>query len=709
MPSAMTTSRPSKPEATSREAVGRLRPLALVRNIGIAAHIDAGKTTLSERILFYTGLTHRMGEVHDGNTVMDWMIQERERGITITSAATTCFWRDHQINLIDTPGHVDFTVEVERSLRVLDGAIAVFCAVGGVQPQSETVWRQADRYGVPRIAFVNKMDRSGADFEGVVRQIESRLGARTAPIQIPIGQEESFSGVVDLLEMKALRFPEQTLGRTVREEPIPAELAGRAEQARAALAERVAEQDDEALTAYLQSPDLPASLLRAALRRATLARKLVPVLCGSALRNKGIQPVLDAVTDYLPCPLDVGPVRGHHPKTGAPVEREISDHAPLVALAFKVQTDAFGRLVYLRIYAGVLRRGANAYNPRTRRRERVARLIRLHADAREEIEVLHSGEIGAAVGLKETVTGDTLCAEHQPLALEPIRFPEPVVSMAVEPKSQADRDRLIETLRTLAAEDPTCRVSVNEETGQTIVSGMGELHLEILKDRMEREFRVRANTGKPMVAYRETLRRPVRAESVFDREIAGQAHWARVELALSPAERGSGNEIVVSVDEHQIPESFHDAVRSGVEDALTAGVLAGYPVTDVRVEVAGGAWEPSRSSELAFRAAAAEAARSGLLEGEPLLLEPIMNVEVEAPAEFIGEVLGDLNARRGRIREMTSRGGLQVVRAWVPLAELFGYATALRSLTRGRGQHVMEPFRFDAVPEEIQRALTAYR
>ena len=709
MPSAMTTSRPSKPEATSREAAGRLRPLALVRNIGIAAHIDAGKTTLSERILFYTGLTHRMGEVHDGNTVMDWMIQERERGITITSAATTCFWRDHQINLIDTPGHVDFTVEVERSLRVLDGAIAVFCAVGGVQPQSETVWRQADRYGVPRIAFVNKMDRSGADFDGVVRQIESQLGARAAPIQIPIGQEESFSGVVDLLEMKALRFPEETLGRTVQEEPIPAELAGRAEQARAVLVERVAEQDDEALTAYLQSPDLPASLLRAALRRATLARKLVPVLCGSALRNKGIQPVLDAVIDYLPCPLDVGPVRGHHPKTGDPVEREISDHVPLAALAFKVQTDAFGRLVYLRIYSGVLRRGTNAYNPRTRRRERIARLIRLHADAREEIEVLHSGEIGAAVGLKETVTGDTLCAEHQPLALEPIRFPEPVVSMAVEPKSQADRDRLIETLRMLAAEDPTCRVSVNEETGQTIVSGMGELHLEILKDRMEREFRVRANTGKPMVAYRETLRRPVRAESVFDREIAGQAHWARVELALSPAERGSGNEIVVSVDAHQIPESFHDAVRSGVEDALTAGVLAGYPVTDVRVEVVGGAWELSRSSELAFRAAAAEAARSGLLEGEPLLLEPIMNVEVEAPAEFIGEVLGDLNARRGRIREMTSRGGLQVVRAWVPLAELFGYATALRSLTRGRGQHVMEPFRFDAVPEEIQRALTAYR
>lgn len=704
----MTKSRPSK-ETDSREATGRLRPLARVRNIGIAAHIDAGKTTLSERILYYTGITHRMGEVHNGNTVMDWMVQERERGITITSAATTCFWRDHQINLIDTPGHVDFTVEVERSLRVLDGCIAVFCAVAGVQPQSETVWRQADRYGVPRIVFVNKMDRNGADFERVIDQIERVLSARTAVLQLPIGREESFVGVVDLLEMKALYFPEGSLGRVVEEGPIPAELAAEAEQARAVLVERIAEQDDEVLSAFLQAADLSAGLLRAGIRRATLGRKLVPVLCGSALRNKGIQPVLDAVTDYLPCPLDVGPVRGEHPRTGAPMEREVSDHAPLAALAFKVQTDAFGRLVYLRVYSGVLRRGANAFNPRTRRRERIARLIRLHADAREEIEALHTGEIGGAVGLKETVTGDTLCAEHQPLALEPIHFPEPVVSMAVEPKSQADRDRLVETLRTLAAEDPTCRVSVNEETGQTIVSGMGELHLEILKDRMEREFRVHANTGKPMVAYRETLRRSVRAESVFEREIAGQSHYARVVLVISPAERGSGNAVEFMVEENRIPEKFREAVGGGVEDALTAGVLAGYAVTDVRVEVTDGGWDEARSSELAFRAAASEAVRLGLLEGEPLLLEPIMSVEVEAPAEFIGEVLGDLSARRGRIREMTTRGDLQVVRAWVPLAELFGYATALRSLTRGRGQHGMEPFRFDVVPEEIQKALTSYR
>jgi elongation factor G len=698
------TSKSQKDDKRSREAAERLRPLARLRNFGIAAHIDAGKTTVSERILFYAGRVHRMGEVHDGNTTMDWMIQEKERGITITSAATTCFWRDHQLNLIDTPGHVDFTVEVERSMRVLDGAVAVFCAVGGVQPQSETVWRQADRYHVPRLAFINKMDRSGADFKGVLAQIREKLGAVAVPLQLPIGQEDRFEGIVDLLEMKALHFVGES-GRTVDAAAIPAGMAAEAEQARAEMVERIAELDEEVLKAYLESPEVPAALLRAGIRRAVIANALVPVLCGSALKNKGIQPLLDAVVDFLPCPLDVGAVTGTHPKTGEAVTREADDMGPLAALAFKLATDPFGRLVFVRVYSGQLKKGAAVFNPRTKKRERVGKLVRLHADSREETETLYAGEIGAAIGLKDTVTGDTLCAEHLPVVLERILFPEPVIAMAIEPKSTADRDKLVDTLQTLAAEDPTCRISMNEETGQTLLSGMGELHLEILLDRMLREFKVQANAGKPMVAYRETVTAAGRGESTFDREIGGQAHFARVVVEVEPAGRGTGSSVAFRVSQDRIPEIFRASLREGVQDVLVTGMLAGYPLTDVCVNVVDGAFNELSSTEVAFRTAAAMAAREGIQAARPVLLEPIMKVDVLTPAESMGEVLGDLNARRGRVKELTAKGPLQMVHAVAPLAELFGYATAIRSLSRGRASYTMEPHSFDVVPEAIQQAM----
>ncbi len=705
MDATLTTKSQRTGEARNREAAGRLRPLAMLRNFGIAAHIDAGKTTVSERILFYAGRVHKMGEVHDGNTTMDWMDQEKERGITIASAATTCFWRDHQVNLIDTPGHVDFTVEVERSMRVLDGAVAVFCAVGGVQPQSETVWRQANRYHVPRIAFINKMDRSGADFAGVVAQLRAKLGAVAVPLQLPLGQEEQFSGVVDLLEMRALRFSDRDQGRTVESAPIPGELAAAAEQARAAMIELVAELDEAVLNAYLATPEVPTALLREGIRRATIANRMVPVLCGSALKNKGVQPLLDAVVDFLPCPLDVGAVTGTHPKTGETVTREEDDMGPLAALAFKLATDAFGRMVFLRVYSGQLKKGANVFNPRTRKRERIGKLVRLHADAREEVEGLYSGEIGAVIGLKETVTGDTLCAEHQPVVLERIVFPDPVISMAIEPKSQADRDKLVETLQTLAAEDPTCRISVNAETGQTLLSGMGELHLEILIDRMRREFKTQANAGKPMVAYRETVSERGRGVSCFDREIGGQAHFARVEVEVEPVERGRGNRITFAVSTDRLPEAYRESVREGIQDALVTGVLASYALTDVGVTVVGGAFNELSSSEMAFRTAASMAAREGVQAARPVVLEPIMKVDVLTPGECMGEVLGDLNARRGHVKELTAQGGVQMVRAVAPLAELFGYATAIRSLSKGRASYTMEPHSFDVAPDAVQKAM----
>ncbi len=572
----------------SREAGGRRRPLARMRNFGIVAHIDAGKTTVSERILYYSGRVHRMGEVHEGNTVMDWMPQEQERGITITSAATTCFWRDHQLNLIDTPGHVDFTAEVERSLRVLDGAVGVFCGVAGVQPQSETVWRQADRYRVPRIAFVNKMDRTGARFRWVVDQIRERLGARLAVLQLPVGEGETFRGVVDLVRMEALAFSEADQGATVTRGPVPLELQVEAEQARAALIEAVAEQSESVLAAFLESPDVSADRLRAGIREATIAGRLIPLLCGSALRNKGVQPLLDAVVDYLPSPLDVPPVTGHHPKTGESVERPADDAAPLAALVFKVVNDAFfGKLLYTRVYSGTLRKGANVFNPRTRKRERIGRILEVHANQRRDVQALFAGEIGGIVGAKFATTGDTLCAENAPVLLERIAFPEPVVAMAVEPRSAADRAGLDAALQALADEDPTFRVRVDAETGQTIISGMGELHLEILKDRMFREFKVQANAGRPMVSYRESIGAAAAGEHVFEREIGGKTHYGRVALAVEPRGRGEGNEIVFEVGADELPVEFRSAVEEGLRDALTTGVLGNYPVIDTRVRVVG--------------------------------------------------------------------------------------------------------------------------
>ena len=688
------------------EAAGRGHALAAIRNIGIVAHIDAGKTTTTERMLFYTGKVHKMGEVHDGNTVMDWMPQEQERGITITSAATTCFWRDRQINIIDTPGHVDFTAEVERSLRVLDGAVGVFCAVGGVQPQSETVWRQASKYGVPRIAFINKMDRTGAGFARVVAEMRAKLKAPAVPVQIPWGQEDAHRGVVDLVRMKALTFDEESLGAKVREQDVPAELAAEVRKAREALLEAVAETDEALLNAYLDEGDLAPDALRAGIRKAVVAGKLVPVLCGTSLRNKGIQPLLDAVVDYLPSPLDVPAVQGRHPKTEEAATRATGDFEPLCALAFKVATDPFvGKLVFMRVYSGELRKGANVWNPRTQKRERVMRLIRLHANQREEIEALYSGEIGAIAGIKGVGTGDTLCAEQKPIVLERIQFPEPVVSMAIEPRTQADKEKMQSALADLADEDPTFRVGQNAETGQTIIQGMGELHLEILRDRMLREFKVQANAGRPMVAYRETITAAGRAEFVFERELGGKRHFAVVGVALEKNERGGGNVVDFQIPSDSIPHDFRPVVEEGIRDGLSTGVLGNFPLVDVRVAVVSGQWHPVDSSEIAFRSAASMALREAAQAARPALLEPIMALEIVTPEEHLGDVLGDLNMRRGQVRDVAQRDGTRVIEASVPLAELFGYATTLRSLTRGRAGYSMEPTRFEVVPDGLCREL----
>ena len=688
------------------EAAGRGHALAAIRNIGIVAHIDAGKTTTTERMLFYTGKVHKMGEVHDGNTVMDWMPQEQERGITITSAATTCFWRDSQINIIDTPGHVDFTAEVERSLRVLDGAVGVFCAVGGVQPQSETVWRQANKYRVPRIAFINKMDRTGASFERVVDEMRAKLKALAVPVQIPWGREENFKGLVDLVRMKALTFDEDVLGSKVSVREVPAELAEAARNAREALLEAVAETDEALLNAYLDEGDLSEEALKAGIRRATVAGKMVPVLCGTSLRNKGIQPLLDAVAEYLPSPLDVPPVKGRHPKTEEELERTTGDFEPLCALAFKVATDPFvGKLIFMRVYSGELRKGANVWNPRTQKRERIMRLIRLHANQREEIDALFSGEIGAIAGIKGVGTGDTLCAEQKPIVLERIVFPEPVVSMAIEPKTQADKEKMQDALSDLADEDPTFRVGQNAETGQTIIQGMGELHLEILRDRMLREFKVQANAGRPMVAYRETITQAGRAEFAFDRELGGKHHFAAVGVAVEKNDRGSGNVVDFQLPSDSIPHDFRPVVEEGIRDGLSTGVLGNFPLVDVRVAVVSGQWHPVDSSEIAFRSAASMALREAAQAARPALLEPIMALEIVTPEEHLGDVLGDLNMRRGQVKDVAQRDGTRVIEASVPLAELFGYATTLRSLTRGRAGYSMEPTRFEVVPDGLCREL----
>lgn len=676
--------------------------LSRIRNIGIVAHIDAGKTTTTERILFYTGKVYKIGEVHDGTATMDWMAQEQERGITITSAATTCFWREHQINIIDTPGHVDFTVEVERSLRVLDGAVGVFCGVAGVQPQSETVWRQARKYQVPCLAFINKMDRLGARFSWVVDQIRERLSVQPVLLQLPIGAEDQFEGVIDLLEMRACYFSEEHLGADRRYGEIPEALKEDAELARMELIERAADCDEKLLECYIDHPESVSNdLIRRAVRRGTLLAKLVPVFCGSSLKNKGVQPLIDAVVDFLPAPGDVPSIQGKHPKTEALVERHPDANEPLAGLAFKITHDGYiGKLVFVRIYSGTLHKGQSAYNPRTRKRERVGRILQLHANHHEDVEILRAGEIGALVGLKGFTTGDTLCLENDAVILESIVFPEPVISMAIEPKTSADRESLQEVLATMADEDPTFRVNVSPDTGQTLVSGMGELHLDIIKDRMFREYKVRANAGRPMVAYRETILRDGKARNKFLREIGGKTQFADVEIHALPLQRGSGNEISMEIRKEAVPREFFKSIEEGLRDGLVTGVLGNYPLTDIQVRVVGGSAHPVDSTEAAFRSAAVLALREAVQCASPVLLEPIMRLEIIVPEESLGDVMSDLNGRRGQIKEIEAMEGSQVLHAEVPLAELFGYATGLRSLTKGRASYSMEPVLFNVVPKD---------
>jgi elongation factor G len=670
------------------------------------AHIDAGKTTTTERILFYTGVNYKMGEVHEGTTTMDWMEQEQERGITITSAATTCFWKDHRINIIDTPGHVDFTVEVERSLRVLDGAVAVFCGVGGVEPQSETVWRQADKYHVPRIAFVNKMDRIGADFPRVLGMVRDRLGANPIPLHVPIGDEERFRGVVDVLRERALVWDGDDLGQSFREEEVPAALREITASYREQAIEAAADCDEELMARYLEGQPIPAEAMKKGLREATLNLRAVPVLCGSAFRNKGVQPLLDAVVDYLPSPLDVKPVEGRHPDTGEPVMRKASDDEPLAALAFKIASDKHvGQLTYVRLYSGRMTTGEQVLNAATGKKERVGRLLQMHANKRQELEEAFTGDIVAVVGLKATATGQTLCPPRHPILLEAITFPEPVIAIAVEAKTKADMDKLGTALARLAAEDPTFRVSVDSETGQTLISGMGELHLEIITDRLLREFGVAANVGRPQVSYKETITRTARAEGRYIKQTGGSGEYGVVTLEVEPGAKGSGFVFENALHGQAIPREYVPAIRHGAEEAAQSGELAGYPVVDVKVRLTGGQAHEVDSSERSFKIAGSLAMREALREGRPVLLEPLMSVEVVAPADFVGVVQGDLNARRGSITGLEARGGAQVVRAQVPLAQMFGYVNALRSMTQGRATYTMEFSSYSQVPEERAREI----
>jgi len=683
-------------------------PLEKIRNIGIIAHIDAGKTTTTERILFYTGRTHRMGDVDEGTTVTDWMEQEKERGITITAAAVTCYWRGHQINIVDTPGHIDFTVEVQRSLRVLDGGVVIFDAVNGVEPQSETVWRQADRYGVPRICFVNKMDRVGADFWRTIEMIKERLKANPVAIQMPIGVEDSFRGVIDLIESKAIIYTDD-LGTRLDTTEIPPELREEAKQRREYLVERIAETDETLLFKYLEGEEISPRELRRALRKATIKGELVPVLCGAALKNKGVQPLLDAVVDYLPSPVDIPPIQGVNPLTNEEEERLSSEDEPLAALVFKISSDPYvGRLAYIRVYSGRLTSGVRVLNSTRNRTERVGRMLRMHANRREDIQEILAGDIGAVLGFKQTFTGETICDPKRPIVLESIAFPEPVISVAIEPKTQADQDKLSEALRRLAEEDPTFRVKIDEQTGQTIISGMGELHLEVLVDRMLREFKVGANVGKPQVAYKETITKPVRVEGRFIRQTGGKGHYGHVWLELEPLPKGSGFVFENRIRGGVIPEQFIPAVEAGVREALESGPLAGYPVVDVKVSLVDGSYHEVDSSEMAFKAAASMAMKKGLQEAEPVLLEPIMKLEVVAPEEYVGDILGDLSSRRAEIQGMEPRpGGVQAIRAMVPLSEMFGYATDLRSMTQGRGTFTLE-FDHYAVVEPAVRDKILY-
>lgn len=684
----------------------RKYPLEKTRNIGIMAHIDAGKTTTTERILFYTGVVHRMGEVHEGGATMDWMEQEKERGITITSAATACVWRDNQINIIDTPGHVDFTVEVERSLRVLDGAVALFCAVGGVEPQSETVWRQANKYGVPRIAFVNKMDRTGANFFNVIKMIKERLGANPVPINLPIGEGEMFAGVVDLVTNKARMYNEQTLGSTYEEVEIPENLQEYAREWRTRLFEAVAEVDDTLLMKYLEGEEITTPEIMRVLRQAVIESRIIPVLCGSAFKNKGVQNLLDAVVDYLPSPMDVGEIEGHHINLTDHVKRQPADNEKFAAIAFKIMTDPYvGKLTFFRVYSGTLKAGSYVLNSVSGKKERIGRILRMHANHREDIEEAYAGDICAAVGLKQTRTGDTLCDENDPLILERMVFPEPVIDLAVEPKTKADSEKMSEALQKLADEDPTFRVKTDEETGQTILSGMGELHLEILVDRMKREFRVEANVGKPQVSYKETIRKKVTQEGKFVRQSGGRGQFGHVWIDLEPNESGKGYEFENAIVGGVIPKEYVAPVSAGIQEAMKNGVLAGYPVEDIKVRLFDGSYHDVDSNEMAFKIAGSMAFKEAARKANPVILEPIMDVEVITPEDYMGDVMGDLSSRRGKIEGMTARSDAQVIKASVPLSEMFGYATVLRSMTQGRAIYSMQFSRYEEAPKAIQEQI----
>lgn len=683
--------------------------LSFIRNIGIAAHIDAGKTTVTERILYYTGRTHKIGEVHDGAAEMDWMEQEKERGITITSAATTCHWKNHTINIIDTPGHVDFTIEVERSLRVLDGCTVVFCAVGGVEPQSETVWRQADRYRVPRIVFVNKMDRIGANFESVVNQIKDRLHAKPLPIQIPIGVENTFRGVVDLVEMKAHIWTEveDNYGTLFHDVDIPDDFRDEAQAARDRMIETLADLDDGILSKFLEGAYIDSQEIHDALRKATIQSGFTPVLCGAALKNKGIQQLMDAVIDYLPSPVDVPPVIGVHPKTGKEILREARIDEPFTALAFKVMADPHGKLIFARVYSGSLESGDTVFNASKGKKEKVGRLLRMHANKREEIKKTQVGDIVCLLGLNHTTTGDTLSPQSNPILLESLTFPDPVIAVAIEPKTVADQDRLNEALSRIADEDPTFHIKVDEETGQTIISGMGELHLEIIVDRVLREYGVKANVGKPQVAYRETISGAAEYEEKYFRQLGGKDHFAHVILEVYPRESGAGFEFSNVVKQDDIPKEFASAVERGIRENLSGGVLLGYQLIDLGARLKGGSFRIEDSSEMAFTSAASIAFRNALERAKPVLLEPIMSIEIVCPDEYMGDILGNLNSRRGRTTGLEQRGGLQVIRGLVPLSETFGYATSLRSLSQGRATSTMQLARYEEVPKAIQDQLVA--
>ncbi|OIO67355.1 MAG: elongation factor G [Zetaproteobacteria bacterium CG_4_9_14_3_um_filter_49_83] len=688
--------------------MARKTALERYRNIGIMAHIDAGKTTTTERILFYTGVSHKIGEVHDGAATMDWMVQEQERGITITSAATTCEWKDHQINIIDTPGHVDFTIEVERSLRVLDGAVGVFCAVGGVQPQSETVWRQADKYKVPRIAFVNKMDRTGADFFNVVSEIRERLGHNAIALNLPIGSEENFQGVVDLVSMKAIVWHDEAMGAMYDVVDIPADLLDEATVLREQLLDAVLVHDEELMMAYLEGEEIDEAALKKCIRQAVMNIEVIPVLAGTAFKNKGVQTLLDAVVDYMPAPTDVPAIKGVHPDTDVEDSRPSSDDAPFSALAFKVMTDPFvGTLTFFRVYSGVMDAGSYMINSTKGKKERLGRILQMHANERTEIKEVHAGDIAAAVGLKFTTTGDTLCIDSSPIILERMEFPEPVISVAIEPKTKADQEKMGIALGKLAAEDPSFRVRTDEETGQTIISGMGELHLEILVDRMKREFKVEANVGKPQVAYRETIRGKAKAEGKFVRQSGGRGQYGHCWLEIEPMEPGSGFEFIDKIAGGSIPREYIPAVGKGCEEAMSNGVLAGYPMVDVRVTVVDGSYHDVDSNEMAFKIAGSMGFRAGCKQAKPVILEPMMEVEVTTPEDYMGDIVGDLSRRRGKVLGMTDRGNAKIIDAEVPLSEMFGYSTNLRSMSQGRATYSMQFKHYEEVPNNISQEIIA--